>query len=83
MVSAIVRHLVLGVQHAHVRNTSVAAVSEVVHEAAGGPELGHAARTWLDSAPWVSLKKGMYFLVGCRLKVGVMEGICKGINVGS
>ena len=54
VVSAVVWHLVLGVQHAHVRNTSVAAVTEVVHEAAGGPELGHAARTWLHLAPWVS-----------------------------
>ena len=82
MVSAIVWHLVLGVQHAHVRDTSVAAMTEVIHEAAGGPEPGHIVRTWFHSAPWISLEKSSHFLVGCRLEVGIVEGIGKGIDVG-
>ena len=82
MVSAVVGHLVLGHQHAHVRNTSVAAMSEVVHEAAGGPEPGHIVRTWFHSSAWVCFKKGMDFLVGRGLDVGVIEGIGKGIEVG-
>ena len=83
MISTIVRHLVLGLQHAFVRNTSIAAMSELIHEATGSSEPGHVVHTWLHSATWVSMKKNTDFLVGCRLEVGVMEGICKGINVGS
>ena len=64
VVSAIVWHLVLGVQHAHIRDTSVAAMTEVVHEAAGGPELGHVVRTRLYSTTLVSLEKNSNFLVG-------------------
>ena len=82
MVSAVVWHLVLGHQHALVRNTSVAAVSELVHEAAGGPEPGHIVNTWFHSATWVSFQKGTDFLVGCREEVGIAEGLGKGVNVG-
>ena len=66
VVSAVVGHLVLGHQHAHVGNTSVAAMSEVIQQAAGGPEPGHIVHTWLNSSTWVSFKEGSDFLVGCR-----------------
>ena len=66
VVSAVVWHLVLGHQHALVRNTSVSAMSELVHEAAGGPEPGHIVHTWFHSAARVCFKKGTDFLVGCR-----------------
>ena len=82
MVSAVVGHLVLGHQHTFVRNTSVAAVSELIHEAAGGPEPGHLVHTWFHSSTWVSFKKGMDFLVGCGLDVSIIEGIGKGIKIG-
>ena len=81
MVSAVVWHLILGHQHALVRNASVAAVSELIHEAAGGLEPGHVVHTWFYSATWVSFKEGSDFLVGCREQVGVIESIREGVKI--
>ena len=45
VISAVVWHLILGVKHASVWNTSVAAMLEVVDEGAGGSEDGYIVRT--------------------------------------
>ena len=82
VVSAIVGHLVLGLQHEFVRDTSITTMAKLIYEATGGLEHVHITRTSCYSATWVNCQKGSYFLIGCRLEVGIIEGFTKGIVVG-
>ena len=55
-------------------------MSELIHEASGGPEPGHV-HSWFNFTTWICLKKGTDLLVGCGEEVGIIKGIGKGIEV--
>ena len=67
VISAVVWHLILGVKHASVWNTSVAAMTKLVEKAAGGPEHGHVVCTSPNSAIRIKLNKCTELLVRSRL----------------
>ena len=82
MVATVVCHHILGLEHAHVRDTSVATMTKLVDKTLGGPEYGRIVCTCPNSAIWIKLSKNTELLVRSRLKVSVVEGDTKGIDVG-
>ena len=58
-------------------------MAKLIYEATGGLEHVHITRTSCYSATWVNCQKGSYFLIGCRLEVGIIEGLTEGKVVGS
>ena len=61
--AAVVWHLLLGLQHASVWNTSVAAMTKLVEAAAGGPAHGPVVCTSPNSAIRIKLDKSAELLV--------------------
>ena len=81
--TTVVWHLVLGLEHTLVRNTSPATVSKLIHETTRGSEPGHIIHTWLHSSTWIFIKQSSDFLIGCRSEVGIIESSGEGIYVGN
>ena len=80
VVSTIIWHLILGPQHALVRNTSVATMTKLIHKTIRGFECGRIVDAWFNSALRITLKQSPEFLVGGRLEVRIIEGCTEGIE---
>ena len=82
MKSAVVCHLFLGLQHAFVRNTSVATMTKFINKTLRGFKNGRILGSWLNSALGIDLQQRTEFLVGGWLEVCVVEGGTEGVVVG-
>ena len=81
MVTTIVGYRLLGPLLAHGGVTSVAAVSELVPEAAGGDEGHHLVLAHVDLALGVRLVQGAYLPVDAAHDVRISEGLLQGMKV--
>ena len=81
MVTTIVGNRLLGPLLAHGGVTSVAAVSELVPEAAGGDEGHHLVLAHVDLALGVRLVQGAYLPVDAAHDVRIGEGVFQGMKI--
>ena len=81
MVTTIVGYRLLGPLLAHGGVTSVAAVSELVPEAAGGDEGHHLVLAHVDLALGVRLVQRTYLPVDAAHDVRISEGLLQGMKV--
>ena len=81
MVTTIVGYRLLGPLLAHGGVTSVAAVSELVPEAAGGDEGHHLVLAHVDLALGVRLVQRAYLPVDAAHDVRIGEGVFQGMKI--